>query len=60
MTQEQRGISTRSMLVAALVLVIASVTVSSLLVIGNRMHQQVLADFSGELAHSVETFQSFE
>jgi signal transduction histidine kinase len=59
-TQEQKGISTRWMLVSALALVIASVTVSSLLVIGDRMRQQVLTDFSGDLAHSVETFQSFE
>jgi len=58
--QEQRGISTRSMLVAALVLVIASITISSLLVIRNSMRRQVLDDFSGDLAHSVETFQSFE
>jgi signal transduction histidine kinase len=58
--QEQKGISTRLMLVSALVLVIASVTISSLLVIGNRMRQQVLNDFSEDLAHSVETFQSFQ
>jgi len=60
LTQEQRGISTRLMLVTALVLVIASVTFSSLLVIRSSMHQQVLNDFSEDLAHSVETFQSFE
>jgi signal transduction histidine kinase len=60
LTQDQRGISTRLMLVAALVLVIGSVTVSSLLVIRSRMRQQVLNDFSNDLAHSVETFQSFE
>jgi signal transduction histidine kinase len=59
-TQEPRGISTRLMLVAALVLVIASITVSSLLVIGHRMRQQVLDDFSKNLVHSVETFRSFE
>jgi len=59
-TQEPRGISTRLMLVAALVLVIASITVSSLLVIGHRMRQQVLDDFSKDLIHSVETFRSFE
>jgi signal transduction histidine kinase len=48
------------MLVSALVLVIGSVTFSSLLVIRNRMRQQVLNDFSEDLAHSVETFESFE
>jgi signal transduction histidine kinase len=58
--QEQKGISTRLMLVSALVLVIGSVTFSSLLVIRNRMRQQVLNDFSEDLAHSVETFQSFQ
>jgi signal transduction histidine kinase len=58
--QEQKGVSTRLMLVSALLLVIASVTFSSLLVIGNRMRQQVLKDFSQDLAHSVETFQSFQ
>ena len=60
MTQEPRGISTRLMLVAALVLVIASITISSLLVIGHRMRQQVLEDFSKDLVHSVEIFRSFE
>ena len=59
-SQEQRGTSTRWMLLAGLVLVIASITLSSLLVIGHRMHQQVLNDFSENLDHSVETFQSFE
>jgi signal transduction histidine kinase len=59
-TQEQKGTSTRLMLVAGLVLVIASITILSLLVIQNRMRRQVLDDFSGDLAHSVETFQSFE
>jgi len=60
LTQEPRGISTRLMLVAALILVIASITISSLLVIRSSMRRQVLDDFSGDLAHSVETFQSFE
>jgi hypothetical protein len=58
--QEQKGVSTRLMLVSALMLVIVSVTFSSLLVIGNRMRQQVLKDFSEDLSHSVETFQSFQ
>ena len=59
-SQRQRGTSTRWMLLAGLVLVIASITLSSLLVIGHRMHQQVLNDFSENLDQSVETFQSFE
>src|ERR1700744_3440683 len=48
------------MLVAGLVLVIASITISSLLVIGDRMRRQVLEDFSKDLVHSIETFRSFE
>jgi hypothetical protein len=59
-SQEQRAISTRFMLVAALVLVIGSVTLSSLLVIRSRMHHQVLDQFNGDLAHSVQNFQTFE
>ena len=60
MTQEKRGFPTRLMLVAALVLVIASTTVSSLLVIGHFMRGQVLEDFSKDLTHSVENFHNFE
>src|SRR3984957_10675436 len=60
MTQEPSGICTRLILEGALGLVIASITVSSLLVIGHRMRQQVLDDFSKNLVHSVETFRSFE
>jgi signal transduction histidine kinase len=48
------------MLVAALVLVIASISISTLSVVRNRMSQQVLDDFSGQLAHSLETVQSFQ
>jgi hypothetical protein len=48
------------MLVATLVLVIASVTFSSLLLVRERMSRQVLDDLSEDLNHSVETFQSLE
>jgi signal transduction histidine kinase len=58
--QEQKGISTRSMLVATLVLVISTITISSLFVIRHRIHQQVQDDFSQDLSHSVETFQNLE
>ena len=57
MTPEQKGISTRLMLLSALLFVIVSVTLSSLLVIRNRMQQQVLNDFAEDLAHSVQGFQ---
>ena len=60
MTRELKGISTRLMLLSALLLVIVSVTFSSLLVIRNRMQQQVLNDFAEDLAHSVQGFQSFQ
>ena len=55
MTREQKGISTRLMLLSALLLLI--VTLSSLLLIRNRMQQQVLNDFAEDLAHSVQGFQ---
>jgi signal transduction histidine kinase len=58
--QEPRGVPTRWMLVATLVLVIASVTFSSLLLVRERMSRQVLDDLSEDLNHSVETFQSLE
>jgi len=58
--QEKRGFPTRLMLVAALVLVIASTTISSLLVIGHFMRGQVREDFSKDLTRSVENFHSFQ
>jgi hypothetical protein len=48
------------MLLSPLLLVILSVTLSSLLVIRNRIQQQVLNDFAEDLAHSVQGFQSFQ
>ena len=58
MTREQKGISTRLMLLSALLLVIVSVTLSSPLLIRIRTQQQVLSDFAEDLAHSVQDFQS--
>jgi signal transduction histidine kinase len=58
--QEPRGVPTRWMLVATLVLVIASVTFSSLLLVRERMSRQVLDDLSEDLNLSVETFQNLE
>lgn len=57
---ERRGIRTRVMLVAPLVLVIACVTGASLLIVRDRIQQQFSNNLSADLAHSVETFQNFE
>lgn len=56
----RRGIRTRVMLVAPLVLVIASVVAASLLIVRDRMRRQIELDLSGDLAHSVETFQNLQ
>ncbi len=47
---------TRTMLVAALVLVIALVTGSSLLIVRSRVREQVAKSLAADLSHSVETF----
>ena len=60
MAQDQKGLPTRLMLVAALVLVIGSVIFSSLLVIRSRMQSQVLDDFSADLIRSTVTFREFQ
>ncbi len=57
---EKRGVRTRVMLVAPLVLVIASVTAASLLIVRDRMRQQFSNNLSADLTHSVETFQNLE
>ncbi|MEO6817149.1 MAG: ATP-binding protein [Edaphobacter sp.] len=57
---EKRGVRTRMMLIAPLVLVIASVTAASLLIVRDRMRQQFSNNLAADLAHSVETFQNFE
>ena len=58
--REKRGVRTRMMLVAPLVLVIASVTAASLLIVRDRMRQQFSNNLSDDLTHSVETFQNLE
>ncbi len=60
MAQEHRGLPTRLMLVAALLLIIGSVIISSLLVIRNRMQTQVQDDFSSDLTRSAELFRIFQ
>jgi signal transduction histidine kinase len=54
------GIRTRVLLMASLVLVIASTTAASLLIIRGHLHQHVQETFQGDLRHSVETFQDLE
>ncbi len=54
------GIRTRTMLVAPLVLVIAVVTVSSLLIVRSRIREQVAESLAADLDHSVETFQNLQ
>jgi signal transduction histidine kinase len=56
----RRGIRTRIMLLASLVLVIAGTTAASLLVVRNHMRRQVIVDLSEDLKRSVETFQYLE
>lgn len=58
--REKRGVRTRMMLVAPLVLVIASVTAASLLIVRDRMRQQFSNNLSDDLTHSVETFQNLD
>ena len=52
-----KGIRTRLMLVAPLVLVIAVVTAASLLIVRNRLRAQIDENLSTDLTHSVDTFQ---
>lgn len=56
----KKGIRTRGMLVAPLVLVIATVTASSLLIVRNRLRVQISESLSTDLTHSVNTFENIE
>lgn len=58
--QVSKGIRTRALLVAAMALVIATVTLSSLLLVRHRLRDQVTTNFSRDLAHSVRTFQDLQ
>lgn len=58
MTRKARGLPTRLMLVASLVLVITSITFSSLWVVRNRLQTQVLNEFSSDLLQSANTFRA--
>jgi len=56
----KKGIRTRGMLVAPLVLVIAIVTAASLLIVRNRLRVQISESLSMDLTHSVNTFENIE
>lgn len=55
-----RGIRTRTLLVAAVALTIASATFGSLLIIRHQLESQITHDLSTDLTHSVATFQNLE
>jgi HAMP domain-containing protein len=56
----RRGLRTQTVLVASLVLVIASVTVSSLFIVRNQMRQHVAEQLSADLANSMEMFRRLQ
>jgi len=58
--RENKGIRTRVLLVAAMALVIASVTLASLLLVRHRLRDQITDDLSKDLVHSVATFQNLQ
>ena len=55
--QASRGIRTRELLIIAMAIVIASVTVSSLLLVRHRLTEQITDNLSQDLVHSVRVFQ---
>src|ERR1700738_5272336 len=57
---ENRGIRTRSLLVAATAVIIASATFGSLHIVRHQLQKQVTQDLTRDLAHSVTTFQNLE
>jgi signal transduction histidine kinase len=58
--KDSPGIRTRFILLAILVLIIASTTASSLYIIRMQLGQQVHANLEADLQHSMETFQDLE
>jgi len=58
--QNERGIRTRVLLVAAMAFIIAVVTSSSLLLVRHRLLSQVNDDLSRDLTRSVTTFQDLQ
>src|SRR5580698_1715301 len=57
---QKRGIRTRELLVAAMALIIASATFTSLLIVRHRLEAQVTAGLSSDLLHSVMTFHDLQ
>ncbi len=58
MIRNTKGLPTRFILVASLVLVIAGLTASGLRVLRDRLQAQVLHEFSSDLLHSVDSFRA--
>jgi signal transduction histidine kinase len=58
--QQKKGVRTRVLLVAAMALVIVSVTLASLWLVRNRLLVQVTDDLSKDLGHSVLIFQDLQ
>ncbi len=58
--RQKKGIRTRVLLVAAMALVIVSVTMASLWLVRHRLLEQVTGDLSRDLAHSVLIFQDLQ
>jgi signal transduction histidine kinase len=58
--QQRKGVRTRVLLVAAMALVIVSVTLTSLLLVRRQLGVQVTDDLSKDLEHSVLTFQNLQ
>jgi signal transduction histidine kinase len=58
--RENKGVRTRVLLVAAMALVIAAVTLASLLLVRHQLGIQVNNDLSKDLIHSVSTFQDLQ
>src|ERR1035437_1067318 len=58
--QQKKGFRIRVLLVAAMALVIVSVTLASLWLVRNRLLVQITDDLSKDLRHSVLTFQNLQ
>jgi len=58
--QRKRGVRTRVLLVAAMALVIVSITLASLLLVRRQLGVQIAENLSADLEHSVLTFQNLQ
>jgi signal transduction histidine kinase len=59
-TPQKQGIRTRDLLIAAMALIIASATFTSLLIVRHRLEALVTAGMSADLLHSVTTFRDLQ